>query len=316
MSDNINIEDRKGFIYIVQEREFLNTNDFKLGRTSDINVRLRGYSKNSKLVFSIEVDDQYEVETMLINIFKDKFIQKIEYGREYFEGNIEEMIKEIETYLQFRNKYEKYTCLLIEKILKKKYKKNKDYNKIENTKTENTDNTEKTENTDNTEKTENNINLLIVQDTDIEIKQNNLENIKNDKNENSIDSIPEEKEEIKVKNKKLENFDYFYECKRCFYKSVIPLDIKRHLERQIKCKPHKFYITLSNEELLKQSLEKQFKNVNEIYNKYLQDLETNQKEKNKCEYCFEMFSTEQSLNRHLKICKVLKIVEDKNKIKV
>ncbi len=130
---------KEGYFYIVQEREFLGTNNYKIGRTSDVEDRLRGYSKNSKLIYSIKVDDQNEVESMLIEIFKDKFIQKREYGREYFEGDINEMIQEVELYLQFKNKYGKYIThsitIMLKKIINVK-SKNKKNNK--NTVTENT----------------------------------------------------------------------------------------------------------------------------------------------------------------------------------
>ncbi len=375
---------KEGYFYIVQEREFLGTNNYKIGRTSDVEDRLRGYSKNSKLIYSIKVDDQNEVESMLIEIFKDKFIQKREYGREYFEGDINEMIQEVELYIQFKNKYGKYithsiTIMLKKiinvksknkknnenKVLKNKVLKNKvlkntviENTVIENTVAENTvlENTvieyKVLENTvvenkvvENTVEENIVIENIVEENTVIEniveentvieniveentfIENKDLENmdLENKELENTVienkqlenkelkNELLENKEleNNKIKNKKLESFDYYYDCKRCFYKSVIPSEIKRHLERQIKCKPHKNYIILSEDELLKQSLEKQYKNIDELYIKYLENKKINEKEIDKCEYCFERFSTEQSLNRHLKICKILKIVEKK-----
>ena len=44
----------------------------------------------------MQCNDSVQCEKNLINIFKQKFIQKTEYGLEYFEGNMEEMINIIE----------------------------------------------------------------------------------------------------------------------------------------------------------------------------------------------------------------------------
>ncbi len=47
MSDNINFEEsKKGYINIIQVREFLNKNIYKIGRTGDVKTRINGYPKN------------------------------------------------------------------------------------------------------------------------------------------------------------------------------------------------------------------------------------------------------------------------------
>ena len=40
-----------GHIYLIQEREFMNANQnvYKIGRTKDINQRVKGYPKDSRL---------------------------------------------------------------------------------------------------------------------------------------------------------------------------------------------------------------------------------------------------------------------------
>ncbi len=110
---------KEGYFYIVQEREFLGTNNYKIGKTSNVENRMRYYSKNSKLIYSIKVDDQNEVKAILMELFKDKFIQKKEYGREYFEGDINEIIQEAESYLQFKNKYGKYISHMFKVIIER-----------------------------------------------------------------------------------------------------------------------------------------------------------------------------------------------------
>jgi hypothetical protein len=86
------------FIYLIREREFIRLNEqtYKLGKTKqEPNARLNGYPKNSEIVLFIEVRDCDRFEKILLNSFKQKFKQKKEYGREYFEGDKEEMVIEI-----------------------------------------------------------------------------------------------------------------------------------------------------------------------------------------------------------------------------
>ena len=86
------------FIYLLREREFIRLNEhtYKLGKTKqEPNSRLSGYPKGSEIIIFLQVNDCDELERVLLDSFKCKFTHKKEYGREYFEGNKEEMIKEI-----------------------------------------------------------------------------------------------------------------------------------------------------------------------------------------------------------------------------
>lgn len=90
--------DNSGFIYIIQEREFLNLNYplYKIGRTQKtINKRLAGYPNNSVVLFTIHVKDCIEIEKELIDLFNNKFEHAKEIGKEYFIGNLDEMTAEI-----------------------------------------------------------------------------------------------------------------------------------------------------------------------------------------------------------------------------
>jgi hypothetical protein len=93
------------YIYIIQLREFINQNldVYKIGKTQNVQQRKRQYPKNSKLILSIEVDDMHESENHLKHIFKKRFKQCKDYGTEYFEGNIEDMTKLINEYVDNRN---------------------------------------------------------------------------------------------------------------------------------------------------------------------------------------------------------------------
>lgn len=83
------------YVYILKTREFLRTgeNIFKIGRTEQKNVkRFEQYPKGSTLYFQSVCDNCRECERKIINQFKNKFIQRKEFGNEYFEGDLKEMI--------------------------------------------------------------------------------------------------------------------------------------------------------------------------------------------------------------------------------
>jgi hypothetical protein len=86
-------------IYIIHERTFveLNANIYKIGKTKNIKNRLNGYAKGSKLLFSIACKDCTESENKILNYLKnnDKYIQVKEYGKEYFQCDLKDLISEI-----------------------------------------------------------------------------------------------------------------------------------------------------------------------------------------------------------------------------
>jgi hypothetical protein len=86
-------------IYIVHERTFveLNANIYKIGKTKNIKNRLNGYSKGSKLLFSIACKDCTESENKILNFLKhnEKYIHAKEYGNEYFQCNLSDLISDI-----------------------------------------------------------------------------------------------------------------------------------------------------------------------------------------------------------------------------
>lgn len=90
-------------IYLLQEREFIhkNQNVYKLGKTKQENVRrIQSYPKGTDLIFCTKCDDCDTAENDLIQIFKTKFIQQTEIGREYFKGDLNEMRSEIIKYFK------------------------------------------------------------------------------------------------------------------------------------------------------------------------------------------------------------------------
>jgi len=86
------------YIYLLREREFIKTkeNIFKIGKTKQLNnIRFSQYPKDSNLLLQISCNNCDILEKNLINIFKEKFIQRKDIGNEYFEGDDKIMIYEI-----------------------------------------------------------------------------------------------------------------------------------------------------------------------------------------------------------------------------
>jgi hypothetical protein len=82
-------------IYIIHEREFVNTGQpiYKIGKTTKSIKRLSQYPKDSKLKLLLAVENCHESEKLLIVKFDEMFVNKPEIGREYYEGELKEMIK-------------------------------------------------------------------------------------------------------------------------------------------------------------------------------------------------------------------------------
>lgn len=86
------------YIYLLQEREFINTkqNIYKLGKTKQENLqRFKQYPKGSKLLLQQVCNDCDMLEHKLIRDFKNKYIHRKDIGNEYFEGDHIEMSKDI-----------------------------------------------------------------------------------------------------------------------------------------------------------------------------------------------------------------------------
>jgi hypothetical protein len=103
MTNNIDISDyikdiktdRYNCIYLI----YLSTigqagkSVYKFGRTYDPLNRFHQYPKNSTLIYLVRVKDCFYVEDQIYKLFLTYFIQKTEYGREYFEtSDVKQMI--------------------------------------------------------------------------------------------------------------------------------------------------------------------------------------------------------------------------------
>jgi hypothetical protein len=87
------------YIYLIQEREFINLKEcvYKVGKTKQPNVtRFMQYPKGSSLIYQSVCSDCDFFENKIIRFFKTKYLQRTDFGREYFEGAEQKMrIKKI-----------------------------------------------------------------------------------------------------------------------------------------------------------------------------------------------------------------------------
>lgn len=104
------------FVYIVHLREFINTgeNIFKIGRTKDGVNRMSNYPKGSKIILLLPCSNFVECENEIIKLFTHKYIHMIVYGREYFKGDLKDMIATMISIMQ-----DKYFNLSLTKISEK-----------------------------------------------------------------------------------------------------------------------------------------------------------------------------------------------------
>lgn len=80
------------YIYIIQLREFIGKNVYKIGRTTqENNKRLSQYPKGSILHLQTTCKNCIKSENNLIKLFKKKYIHRRDFGNEYFEGTITDM---------------------------------------------------------------------------------------------------------------------------------------------------------------------------------------------------------------------------------
>ena len=86
-----------GWIYLIMEREFINSkeNVFKIGKTKNIRSRMPSYPRNSLLYHCFYCETNiHEVEKYFIRCFDNTFTQRSDIGREYyFSENKTDIIK-------------------------------------------------------------------------------------------------------------------------------------------------------------------------------------------------------------------------------
>ena len=100
-------------VYIIHTREFINANlpIYKLGRSNNLSNRVKQYPNGSNIMCIMHCSNSILCEKNLIELFIKIFIRKKNYGNEYFEGDIDEMIFTIFNYL-YKDKFIKNIKLL------------------------------------------------------------------------------------------------------------------------------------------------------------------------------------------------------------
>jgi len=86
------------YIYLLQEREFIRCKEpvYKIGKTKQPYLgRFMSYPKASILLLHIACDNCTDCEKLILEAFKVKYIQRLDIGYEYFQGNIDTMIQDI-----------------------------------------------------------------------------------------------------------------------------------------------------------------------------------------------------------------------------
>ncbi len=83
-----------GYIYLTRTSTFRNSGApiYKLGKTIEYGGRFNGYDKFSELYVLYYVEDIDVIENILLQIFNRKYKNEIAYGKEYFNGNIMDML--------------------------------------------------------------------------------------------------------------------------------------------------------------------------------------------------------------------------------
>jgi hypothetical protein len=87
-------------VYLLLEREFINSpfKIAKIGRSKCFRNRMGKYPKNSKLLCVNKCNNSVKAETDLLYIFNNMFKHRKDIGYEYFEGDVNIMIKQINGY--------------------------------------------------------------------------------------------------------------------------------------------------------------------------------------------------------------------------
>lgn len=85
----------RGAIYLLREREFINSNQhiYKVGKTKQEHLkRFSSYPKGSELLFQTICKDCDQCEKSILQALANKFEKQRDIGSEYFKGNFEDMI--------------------------------------------------------------------------------------------------------------------------------------------------------------------------------------------------------------------------------
>lgn len=83
-----------GELYVVQTRHCIHTRMpvYKVGRARDAGVRMCQYPKGSKLIARLPVSRMRDSERVLLSLCRVYFVQRKDFGSEYFEADVGKIV--------------------------------------------------------------------------------------------------------------------------------------------------------------------------------------------------------------------------------
>jgi hypothetical protein len=89
------------FIYILQEREFVKSNEeiYKIGKTRGLRNRMGDYPRGSKIKLVFPCYDCDDVEKELLKMFDITFTKRRDIGIEYYQGDLKNMTNIASSYI-------------------------------------------------------------------------------------------------------------------------------------------------------------------------------------------------------------------------
>ena len=93
---NIMKQINTNYIYLLHEREHIRLSEdvYKVGMSRQPNLaRFNNYPRGSILLFQMVCNDCKFVESIVLQVFNNRFDKCCFYGNEYFKGNKKDMMK-------------------------------------------------------------------------------------------------------------------------------------------------------------------------------------------------------------------------------
>jgi len=91
-----------GYIFIVWPTDYQKNNEcvYKIGSTKDIKLNMETFPKKSVLILNIHVKNMTCIHKHVSKQFKEDFKERLDVGKDFFEGNVGDMMKAITSYTQ------------------------------------------------------------------------------------------------------------------------------------------------------------------------------------------------------------------------
>ena len=310
-----------------------NENIFKIGRSHNLYKRISSYDNGSICYLAIECLESKIDETKLIKLFNSKYKNNKFYGKEYFEGDKDDMILTIKKYV--RNKYSK-PRMICQSFEIMSYDKDNKYIMLDKRKIYKIFSDEKYKNSIISARDDKKLNLDELNNT-IEFESEESINMsESETNESDIESNDNLPSGCGNLDKIIKSNTKPYICSICCKKFNSPSHLKRHNENKNGCKRPdvnlqnlkddkfvlNFFVNYIKTMSTKNDINNDFKKqilislqnlINDEINKILES-ELASAKSFMCNYCNQAFSQRQGLYKHKKYnrCKVKKEQSAKN----